>query len=148
MQIADLIIYLANIITISRIDGKTIPKVENTLEFIFKNLNIDNDIVDQALKKASRDTYTITPVGRFSDKIKNLEEMLLIALVDGDLTSEEKKVILRFAKSVNITQDQINTILSETCRIIESIGMDPSCQNCGASIISGANFCTSCGNRL
>ena len=66
------------------------------------------------MKAVETGDYHATPVGRFSDKVRNLEDMILIALSDGRLPDSEKEQIRAFAKAINVNQDQINEMVSES----------------------------------
>ena len=102
----------------------------------------------EALKLVAEGGHSMTPVGRFSDKIRNLEDMLLVALIDGDLTPTEKKEMLAFVKKINLTKDQVKSILAETKLKISLRQTSSNCIQCGTSLAPECNFCTCCGQKI
>jgi len=48
-----------------------------------------------------------------SDRIKNLEDMLMVAYYDKTLQEMEKKIITSYAKHLDITKEQFQTIQQE-----------------------------------
>ena len=110
----DHVLYLANIISISRVDGKLSSHEQKAIEGICQTIGARKDDLDEAMKAVEGGDYQVTPVGRFSDKVKNLEDMVFIALSDGQLPESEKKEIRSFARAINVNQDQINEIVSES----------------------------------
>jgi uncharacterized tellurite resistance protein B-like protein len=140
--------YIANIIKIAQIDGKLHPKEQAALEKICENLATDKKVIEASIKMVANGDYTPLPVGRFSDKVRNLEDMLYVALVDGELSKVEKEEMLTFAKKVNITQDQLKIILTETKIKIDLHMVALECRNCGSTLASETKFCTVCGTKV
>jgi rRNA maturation endonuclease Nob1 len=74
--------------------------------------------------------------------------MLLVSLIDGDLANKEKKAMLAFAKVVKLSQEQINTIVSETKKFVRAMTAETKCNACGVSLPAGSKFCTECGQKI
>ncbi len=139
--------YLANIIKISQMDGKMHPKEQIALGKVLERLQVDQDVMEAALKEVASGRYLIMPVGRFSDKIRNLEDMLYVALVDGELCSTEKDEMLAFVKKIGLTGEQVKTILTETKIKIDLQMVALECSQCGTTLTADAKFCTACGKK-
>ena len=145
----DLVItYLANIVKIAQLDGKLHPGEQDAIGKICKDLQAEENHLAQALKKVAEEGHQMTPVGRFSDKIRNLEDMLLVAMIDGELAPPEKKEMLAFVKQVNLTQNQIKAIMTETKLKISLRQTTLNCSKCGVVLPPDAKFCTSCGQKV
>jgi len=145
---SDQITYLANVITISQADGKVTGKEQNAIAFVCQKNGLSEEDAQAAIRLVQAGDYNITPVGCYSDKIRNLEDMLLVSLIDGDLSDKEKKAMLAFAKAIKLSQEQIKIIVSETKKIVKKIAAETECDACGVTLPAGSRFCTECGQKI
>jgi len=143
-----LVTYLANVVMVSNVDGHVAPEEEKAIEMVRRGIGAGPEELKQAFEKVEGVKHTITPVGRFSDRARNFEDMLLVALIDSELALPEKTEVLAFAKKIHLSQDQINTILSETRELVEKLEGGGKCPDCGKSQPSGAKFCIACGTPI
>lgn len=148
MSNSDQITYIANVIAISQADGKVTDKEQGAVAFVRQKNGLSEENTQAAIRLVQAGDYNITPVGRYSDTIRNLEDMLLVSLIDGDLANKEKKAMLAFAKAVNLSQEQINTIVSETKKFVREMTAETKCNACGVSLPAGSRFCTECGQKI
>ena len=149
MITTDLIVtYLANIIKIAQMDGKLDPREQDAIGDICRRLGAEENDLAEAIKKVAQGKHPMTPVGRFSDKIRNLEDMLFVAMADGELSKPEKDEMLAFVKKISITQDQIKIILTETKLKINLRQATLKCVQCGVTLTPDSKFCTSCGTKV
>jgi len=148
MSNSDQITYLANVVSISEADGEVTDKEEEVIAFVRQKNGISEDDAKAAVAKAMDADYQITPVGRYSDKIRNLEDMLLASLIDGELSNPEKKAMLAFAKALKLSQEQINIILAETKQFVRQATAEKRCGACGVTLPAGSRFCTECGQEV
>lgn len=149
MITTDLVItYLANIIKLAQLDEKLDPSEQTAIGQICERLQADETQLQEAIKQVAEGKHAMTPVGRLSDKIRNLEDMIFVALVDGELTASEKKGMLNFVKKINISQDQIKVVLSETKAKIELQKINLTCPSCQNKLAPGSKFCTQCGAKV
>lgn len=142
------VVYLANMIKISRMDGDLNPLEQEALEKACDKLFVDAKTIAEAVKAVARGDHRVTPVGRLSDKIRNLEDMLFVALIDGELTGDEKEEMTAFAREIGLSNDQVKTILTETKIKIDLCITALECCHCGITLPPKSRFCTACGNRL
>jgi len=103
--------YLANVVSAARADGQISPRENEAISNIQKNIGAKKTEINKAHTVAESPGFEMQPVGIFSDRVKNLEDIIYISLVDGRLDKEEKRLVLAFVKTIGITQSQINTIL-------------------------------------
>ncbi len=140
--------YLANVLAVARSDGVLSPHEEEAIEDVRVEIRAKKTDLKNAQKLSQREDFRASPVGRYSDKIRNLEDMVFMSLVDGDLDSSEKEVIRTFAKQLNVSQDQINQIVSESKVRLRGQVKQTRCPGCGTSIAATAKFCPDCGEAV
>jgi hypothetical protein len=139
--------YLSNIIKISRLDGILHSKEEELIEMIRNEIGATKTIFNQATRNAEISEELIS-FKRFSDNVRNFEDMLSVALSDGSLSENEKKAIAVFAKRINLTQEQISIIVQETKQRVSTVAETTKCFKCKQEIPINSKFCPSCGLDL
>jgi uncharacterized tellurite resistance protein B-like protein len=148
MRGKDLISYLANLITIATADELISKEEESAIERVYKEINAKETNLKEAKMITKKGDYQVTPVGRYSERIRNLEDMIFVALSDSDLSDSEKNVILTFAKAIGAKQEQINTILSESITRFRNYNATIVCPGCDHEIPSDWKFCAECGTSI
>ena len=105
--------YLANVFHVARAD-KRLDGIEDSIaEEIAQGIGAGYLQTRKALDLASQKDYCVEFPARLSDRIRNFEDMLLVACCDQKLHDLEKKIIVDFAKQIPITQEQVNVIRKE-----------------------------------
>lgn len=148
MTEAELVTCLTNVLSIAGTDNNLAAKEEQAIEKIRIQLSATKKHLQKAVARIYKGDYKITHVGRFSDQVRNVEDMLFVAMADGKLGSEEKKEIISFAKSLGLTQKQINRILAETNKVINPKKSETSCPKCKSQMPEATKFCTNCGAKM
>lgn len=141
----ELKIYLANILLVIGADGQCDPVELETVSSICKSLSASEEDLKSAARAVEAGVHRLTPVGRFSDKIRNLEDMVEVSLSAGDLPDAEKRLILSFAKAINLTQQQINEIVKDIRKRFETANRESFCGSCGKRMPKDSKFCPFCG---
>lgn len=144
----DKLIYLANLIAVSRADGSISPNETHTIEAAKERIRARKDVLKKADIMAQSEGFSIQPVSTFSARIANLEDMMMVALADGALDQAEKPMIIAFAKLVGVTNEQLQLILSEVKNSLRSSNGIRVCPSCSAKVPRAAKFCTECGGGL
>ena len=143
-----MVMYLANVAMVAAVDGELNPYEAKAIESIRQEIGATKAELQKALTAVSQGNYKIFSVGRFSDQVRNLEDMIIVSLKDGVLAESEKSEVLSFAKSIKITQDQITEIFSESkARILLQKG-SLECASCGKKIPSNSKYCPHCGVKV
>ena len=106
--------YLANIFYVARADGRVSTVEDSVVEELSKGINAGYLETRNALDLSMAKDFTFTFPKRFSDRIRNLEDMLCVAYCESGLDDMEKKVIVNYAKQIGITQKEIDIIRKET----------------------------------
>jgi len=142
------IIYLANLVAVSRADGSVSPNETHAIEAAQKRIGATKTSLRKADTLAQSDGFALSAVGSFSFRVANLEDMMAVSLADGSLDQTEKPVVLSFAKETGITNEQLQLILSEVRASLISSDATRACPSCSAKVPSEAKFCPACGGSL
>lgn len=142
------IVYLANLVAVSRADGSVSPNETHEIEAAQKRIGAKKTTLRKAATLAQNDGFAPAVIGSFSARISNLEDMIAVSLADGALDNAEKPVILTFAKSVGITNEQLQLILSEVRGSLSSDDATRACPICFVKVSRNAKFCPECGGSL
>lgn len=142
------ITYLANLLVVARADQRISPDEMQVVIDAQKRIGATKTLLSKAQNVAEGPQYIPTPVGQFSAKIANLEDMLLVSLVEGTLDQTEKPIVLEFARKVGITNDQLQIVFAQCKAAITLSSGNRACSNCTAVVVGSAKFCPFCGNSL
>ncbi|MDY7039222.1 MAG: zinc-ribbon domain-containing protein [Thermodesulfobacteriota bacterium] len=148
MKREDMVFYLANILLISLIDGVLSPLEAKAVESICQEIGASENDFQNALNTIDQTDYRLKPVGRFSDRVRNLEDMVFVSLSDGELSKSEKPELLSFAKELKISQNQLTEILTESKLRMKIQQASIKCSFCNKAIPSESKFCPQCGANL
>ena len=141
----ELVIYLANLVSISGLAGEITPDESEAIEQIRQEIGASKSDLKTGIDAVVQRTHQITPVGRFSDRVRNLEDMVLVSIADGKLSESEKPEILSFAKTIKVSQKQIKEILAGSKLRLKSGADTVKCASCGQTIPGQSKFCPQCG---
>lgn len=108
--------YLANIYHLLLADAEVGRVEEKAFELIAREIGAGYFERRNALKSAEQATFQVRPVGRLSDRMRNLEDMLLAAYCNGVVDAAEKKLIVDFATQVAVNKHQFSVMKSEAKR--------------------------------
>ena len=126
----EVIQYLANIMKVVQADKILEPREEVVYATICKEIGAKKKEINEAEKLANNDDFSPAPIGRFSNKIRNVEDMILVSLADG---------------KIGATQEQINTILFEAKQKTKKDDPCSICAGCKKEMPSISKFCPECG---
>ena len=108
--------YLANIYHLLISDGTVDRMEEDVFEQIRREIGAGYFEREGAMEMARKQEFQLRPVGRWSQRIRNLEDMIFAAYCNGVLECAEKKVIKDFASQLGINQTQFDVVKEETKR--------------------------------
>lgn len=114
--------YLANIYHLLLADAEVGRVEEKAFELIAREIGAGYFERRNALKSAEQATFQVRPVGRLSDRMRNLEDMLLAAYCNGVVDAAEKKLIVEFATQVAVNKHQFSVMKSEAKRRHDEFG--------------------------
>jgi hypothetical protein len=143
-----MVIYLANVARVAAIDGEFNPSEAKTIVSICQEIGATEAVLQKSLTVISGGGYTLFPVGRFSDKVRNLEDMILVSLKDGELVESEKSAVLSFARAIKIDPDKFDEMVSES-RVRVLLQKTPAtCDICDKKTPADSAFCPYCGVKI
>jgi uncharacterized tellurite resistance protein B-like protein len=106
--------YLASIYHLLISDGAVDRIEEKVFEAISRDIGAGYFERKNAMELAANEGYQPQLVGRWSQRIGNLEDMLFAAYCNGVLERTEKKLITVYASQLGISQAQFDVIKDET----------------------------------
>jgi uncharacterized tellurite resistance protein B-like protein len=105
--------YLANIYYLARADGRFEVEEDYLLQEIAKGIGAGYLETRKALDMSMADGFEVKFPERFSDRMRNLEDMLMVAYYDNKIQEMEKKIIVSYSKHLGIDKQQFDIIKSE-----------------------------------
>lgn len=106
--------YLSNIYRVIAADGDLDPDEQQLFRWLAGEIRADAGIQWEARKLAHNEKEVQTQVAdRWSDRIRNLEDMMLVAYCDGNVDLAEKQIVVTYAKHLGIKQAHLNLIKEE-----------------------------------
>jgi uncharacterized tellurite resistance protein B-like protein len=108
--------YLANIYHLLIADGGVDRLEERMFDEIRRDLRAGYFETTKAKEMAGKEGFQAQMVGRWSDRVANLEDMLFAAYCNGVFEKAEKKAIQQYARQLGIDQKQFDLIKEETKR--------------------------------
>ena len=113
MNSSEKIQYLVNVLVLARVDREVAPEEHKLVDVIRRTIGASAQQLQEAWSRAAREGIDLTPFRRLSSRVRNLEDMISMALADHRLVDEERFLLKHAAQKVGVDQDQINLIISE-----------------------------------
>lgn len=113
MDDKDLQQYLANILFVMKFDGPPSQDEKDAFAQVCDSLNAGDTDSRTAEELVVRPDFVMRPAGSSADRLRNLQDLVYVAIIDGELTDLERVKVIDFAKQVGITQKQMNRIVAE-----------------------------------
>lgn len=105
--------YLANIYAVVVADGSVDRIEQRVFEDIARDIGGGYFERKQAMERQDAMDLPVRLDLRWSDQIRNLEDMLFVAYCDGTLDPTEKQAIIKYANHLGISQTQLGVIKNE-----------------------------------
>ena len=114
--------YLANIYYLAYADENFEVEEDYLLQGIAKDIGAGYLETRKALDRSMEKRFKIKYPARWSDIIRNLEDLLLVALHDKKFHKIEKKIILTYAKKLKLDQKVFGFIQKQAKNRIKEMG--------------------------
>ncbi|MFV2065417.1 MAG: hypothetical protein ACC645_00445 [Pirellulales bacterium] len=108
--------YLANIYHLLESDGGVDRVEDKVFEEIAREIEAGYFEKKEAKNLAKTADFQLQRLDRWSDRIRNLEDILFSAYCNGVVDPAEKKLILGCADQLDISQQQFDVVKKETRR--------------------------------
>jgi hypothetical protein len=144
----DKILYLANVLLIAYADNKITPRESSALDEIRKGIDAKKSHVTSAQKNVETGSHKFVKVGSFAEQVKNLEDILFVALMDSDLDNKKEIFIEQFCQIIGIYKEQLEQMKNEIVQKCDQVNHSITCPNCSVSVPSQSRFCPTCGASL
>jgi len=148
MNEQDKVYYLANILRVAFADKSLSARETNALEEIRKDIDAKRGQLTAAQKAVESGSYSFTKVGSFADQVRNLEDMLFVAMTDTDLDDKEFQLVNEFCQLIGVYKDQLDKLITDISSRCDSAIQNITCPSCSTSVQAPARFCPSCGQAL
>ena len=140
--------YLANILVLVFADKSLSARETAALEEIRKSIDAKKSVLSAARKAVAGTSYNFIRAGTFADQVRNLEDMLFVALTDNDMDDNETALAREFCQLIGISEEQFDQMVTETSRRCDTASHEVTCPSCSKSATTQARFCPSCGQPL
>ena len=105
--------YLVNIYAVLASDGDVERSETKAFETIAKEIGAGYSERKQAVELFGKRGALVPLTARWSEKVRNLEDMLFAAFCNGALAPDEKEIIVEQARVLGIEKDQLTVIKGE-----------------------------------
>ncbi|OIP33012.1 MAG: hypothetical protein AUK47_19690 [Deltaproteobacteria bacterium CG2_30_63_29] len=119
MNAADQRQYLGNLIAIATADAVVLMSENAFLAQVCANIGAPPELLVELLENRGSD-IELRPLSRYSTRILCLEDMIELAMIDGDVALDEKKVIFVVAQKSGISKDIVLTLIHEARQRLEA----------------------------
>jgi len=102
--------YLANVCFLARSDSDYDIEEDSLLLEIAKSIGAGYLETRKGLDMAMADGFRIKFPARFSDQVRNLEDLMLMSIWDSRLHEMEKKIVYSYAKQLGLGKKQFDII--------------------------------------
>ncbi|MDD5133786.1 MAG: hypothetical protein PHP01_00055 [Phycisphaerae bacterium] len=113
MTQAEQIQYLANVYYLACCDGRFEVEEDYLLQEIAKGIGAGYLETRKALDMSMAEGFEVKFSARFSERIRNFEDMLMVAYYDNTIQQIEKKIIVSYLKQLGIDKRQFDIIKDE-----------------------------------
>jgi uncharacterized membrane protein YebE (DUF533 family) len=105
--------YLANIYLVLASDNEVKRDEERLFEAISREIQAGYLERRQAMELADNQRVQTNVSARWSERIRNLEDMIFVAYSNGVLEPSEKQAIVEYARHLGIEQQQLDLVKKE-----------------------------------
>lgn len=104
--------YLSNVYLVIAADGEVDNEESRLFELVTRGIRAGVEEQNQAKQSADKKLQT-NVAQRWSDRIRNLEDMMFVAYANQKIDPSERELIVEYARSLDIEQSQLNQIKEE-----------------------------------
>lgn len=113
MNRAEKVAYLANVLTIAGADDVVALQEKLAIRSIISRIQADASVVEDATRLLASGDYKIKSLGTPSQRSANIEDMIMVALADGELDSSEIKPIEKMTDALGYVQADMDMMVKK-----------------------------------
>lgn len=106
-------LYLRNLVIVARADGRLEPPEKAIIERACAAIGASRRELKAALSTFGEPDVHVEALRRFSTRVRNLEDMIEVAICDGEMSDAERELLLHTALGVGVGQEHVNRMLGE-----------------------------------
>lgn len=103
--------YLANVLSIAKVDGKVPAGESLALRAIVKRIGANDQDLADAARLLGSGSYRVQLPDVPSERMANIQDMVMVALADGDVSPDESAPIEKAVKRLGFSQVDIDMIV-------------------------------------
>jgi hypothetical protein len=124
MTRSEKITYLANILAVALADQQISRPETMAMRDVLGRLGAGDDLLQAARDLLDREgAYALTPLADPADGMRNIEDMVLLALADGALQPDESALIEGFLSDLGFAQADMDMIVRRTQTRLRDLGL-------------------------
>jgi uncharacterized tellurite resistance protein B-like protein len=122
---ADRPTYLANVLSIAKVDGDVAGTESLVLRSVIRGIGASQEDVVAAGALLGSGGYKMRLPKSLNERMNNLQDMVMVALADGDVSPMESAPIEQMAKAMRYTQADIDLCVRRAENALRRIGRKP-----------------------
>ena len=122
---ADRPTYLANVLSIAKVDGDVAGTESLVLRSVIRSIGASQEDVVAAGTLLGSGGYKMRLPKSLNERMNNLQDMVMVALADGDASPMESGPIEQMAKAMRYTQADIDLCVRRAENALRRIGRKP-----------------------
>lgn len=140
--------YLGNVLLVAHADEALSSHEEVVLEAVRQAIGAKKADFTKTQKLVASKAFKLSKVGPLSAQVQNLEDMVYVGLIDGNLNAPEESIISQFRIEIGLTEDQFQQVVREAEQRVRNLGAKINCPKCGQNSPADAKFCPNCGGPI
>jgi len=106
--------YLTNLVLVARSDDQVMDSERRMFDTLAEEIRAAPPIRARALSVFGHPTPDLKPLSRLSDQVRCLEDMVTMAICDGELSQGERDSLVRCAADIGFNRELTERLVKET----------------------------------
>jgi len=116
--------YMANVLSIASVDGGISDNEAKLLRHIARKLDVNQEILDDAKRLIGSGAYRLNLPAMPVDRMSNVEDMVMIALADGEVKASEAAPIEKMAGVLKLAQADVDMLVARARSRLHKLGQE------------------------
>jgi len=106
-------LYLRNVVALARADDVIVLDEHGLLDELRQRIGASRQLFDSVLDELRPPSIDLSGLGRFSERLRCLEDLIELAFVDGDVPERERTLLFAAARDAGIDAAVMATLIRE-----------------------------------